>query len=131
MRAGRARQARCRTRTTSAARRTGRISCPVELSLEILGGKWKVVILAHLKERARRFTELRALIPALSDKVLTQRLRDLEALGLVVRHKHGGRGAKSVYQLSAQGRSLEVVLQALYDWGAAMAPALGATIAVR
>lgn len=103
-------------------------SCPVELALEVLGGKWKTVILAHLKERSMRYTELRAVVPALSDKMLTERLRDLEELGLVTREKKGGRGARSLYELTARGRSLSPVLQGLYDWGAAMAGEVGATI---
>lgn len=103
-------------------------SCPVELALEVLGGKWKTVILAYLKERSMRYAELRAQLPALSDKMLTQRLRDLEALGLVVRHKRGGRGAESRYELTSRGRSLSPVLQGLYDWGTKLAPELGAVI---
>jgi DNA-binding HxlR family transcriptional regulator len=55
-----------------------RFGCPVELSLELLGGKWKPVILARLKERPHRYSELRKLIPNLSTKMLSQRLRDLE-----------------------------------------------------
>jgi DNA-binding HxlR family transcriptional regulator len=59
--------------------------CPVELSLQILGGKWKPVIMARLKEKPLRYGELRQAIPPLSDKVLTQRLRDLETQGLIMR----------------------------------------------
>ena len=105
-----------------------RFSCPVEVTLEVLNGKWKTVILAHLKERSMRYTELRALIPSLSDKMLSQRLRDLEELGLVVRHKDGGRGARSHYQLTPRGASLRPVLQSIYDWGESIAAEVGATI---
>src|SRR5262245_30641120 len=107
-----------------------KFSCPVELALEVLGGKWKTVILAYLKQGALHYTELRALIPGLSDKVLTERLRDLEELGLVVRHKSGGRGAPSRYELTGRGKSLGPVLQGLYDWGASIAPEFGATVEV-
>lgn len=103
-------------------------SCPVEVSLAILGGKWKTVILAHLKEGPLRYGELRARIPSLADKVLGQRLRDLEAQGLVSRRKAGRRGSPSTYELTRRGRSLGGVLQALYDWGAEAAPSLGVTI---
>ena len=103
-------------------------SCPVELALEILGGKWKTVILSYLKERSMRYAELRTQLPALSDKMLTQRLRDLEALELVIRHKRGGRGAESRYELTARGRSLSPVLQGLYEWGTQLAPEVGAVI---
>src|SRR5262245_2479824 len=105
-----------------------RFSCPVELALEILGGKWKTVILAYLKQGSLHYAELRALIPRMSDKVLTERLRDLEELGLVVRHKSGGRGAPSLYELTGRGESLGPVLQGLYDWGARIAPEVGATV---
>ena len=106
-------------------------SCGVELTLEIIGGKWKPVILAHLKEGALRYGELRALIPALSDKMLTQRLKELEASGLVRRRKSGGRGARSSYELTSRALSLRAALQALNDWGEAVAGDVGAKIVPR
>jgi DNA-binding HxlR family transcriptional regulator len=60
-----------------------RFGCPVELTLEIRAGKWKPVILAHLKDGALRYGELRACVPRLSDKVLSERLRDLRAVAEV------------------------------------------------
>jgi DNA-binding HxlR family transcriptional regulator len=94
--------------------------CSVELSLELLGGKWKPVILARLKDGPLRYGELRRLIPSLSDKMLSERLTDLQVLGLIepVSEENGG------YRLSARGESLRPVLQALYDWGEAQACAL-------
>ena len=62
--------------------------CPVELSLALLAGKWKPVILSRLKERPYRYSELRKLIPTLSTKMLTERLRDLEVQGFV--NRQGG-----------------------------------------
>jgi DNA-binding HxlR family transcriptional regulator len=105
-----------------------KFSCGVELALDVLGGKWKPVILAHIKQGAVRYSALRALMPALSDKILTQRLSELEELGLVARHKRGGRGAPSSYQLTARGRSLGPALQGLHDWGEQIAEDLGASI---
>jgi DNA-binding HxlR family transcriptional regulator len=105
-----------------------KFSCPVELALEILNGKWKPVILAHLKQGPRRYAELRALIPSLSDKMLAQRLRDLEELGLVQRDKRGGRGAPSSYRLTARASTLRPALQALHDWGECIAGEVGAVI---
>lgn len=105
-----------------------KFGCGVELALEILGGKWKSVILARLKNGKLRYAELRASIPAISDKVLTQRLNDLEELGLVARHKRGGRGAPSSYELTARGKSLAPALEVLYRWGARMAKEVGAVI---
>lgn len=88
--------------------------CPVELSLALLGGKWKPVILARLKDGPLRYSELRRLIPQLSDKMLTERLADLQAQDLVA-HEEGARSGS--YRLSARGESLRPLLQALYDWG--------------
>jgi DNA-binding HxlR family transcriptional regulator len=95
--------------------------CSVELSLELLGGKWKPVILARLKDGPLRYGELRRLIPSLSDKMLSERLADLQAVGLIapVSEEDGGG-----YRLSPRGESLRPVLQALYDWGEAQACAL-------
>lgn len=57
--------------------------CSTEFALEVLGGKWKTVILCYLKVRPLRYGELRQLMPRLSDKVLTQRLRELQSLRLI------------------------------------------------
>jgi DNA-binding HxlR family transcriptional regulator len=91
--------------------------CPVELSLDVLGGKWKPVIMARLKEKPLRYGELRQLIPALSDKVLTERLRDLELRGLVRRDNASAGGKETVYRLTALGETLRPLLDALYAWG--------------
>jgi DNA-binding HxlR family transcriptional regulator len=99
--------------------------CPVELSLQLLGGKWKTVILARLKERPLRYGELRALIPQLSDKVLTERLADLKESGLIER---SGGEREAGYRLSARGESLRPILQALYEWGSVQASALDVSV---
>jgi DNA-binding HxlR family transcriptional regulator len=85
-------------------------SCPVERALDILGGKWRVVILARLKEQSCRYSDLRRLVPGLSQKMLTQRLRELVAEGLVDQRD-------GVYALSPRGESIRPVLQSLYEWG--------------
>jgi DNA-binding HxlR family transcriptional regulator len=104
---------------------SGRLyGCPVELSLDLIGGKWKTVILARLKEASLRYGELRRLIPELSDKVLTQRLRELEEAGFVGRST--GDDAQTRYVLTAHGRSLAPALTALHDWGQAAALEAGA-----
>ena len=103
-------------------------SCGVELALAIVGGKWKPVILAHLKQGPLRYGDLRRLIPGLSDKMLAQRLRELEAFGLVTRRKSGGRGARSVYALTARVQALRPALAALNAWGLKMSADVGATV---
>ncbi len=93
------------------------------------------MILAHLKDGALRYGELRARIPNLSDKVLTERLRDLEDRGLVARQSmaatRGGarRGDRPqvVYCLTKRGNSLRPVLTALYAWGEDASPEMGVT----
>jgi DNA-binding HxlR family transcriptional regulator len=105
-----------------------RYHCPVELALDTLGGKWKSVLLAHLKQGALRYSELRRRVPPrLSDKMLTERLRDLEARGLILRRPERG-SAHVVYALTPRGRSLRPVLQALYDWGEQLARETSVTI---
>src|SRR6516164_5479451 len=99
--------------------------CPVELSLQVLGGKWKPVILARLKEEPLRYGELRKLIPALSDKILTERLRDLEMQGMIYKHKASA--GEIVYRLTPLGETLRPVLDALYRWGEAAADELDVT----
>jgi len=90
--------------------------CPTEFTLAVLDGKWKTVILSYLKERPFRYAELRKLVPRLSDKVLTERLRDLTRSGLVVRRQTAG-GRTTSYTLTEKGRSLGALLQHLYSWG--------------
>lgn len=89
--------------------------CPVEFALDALGGKWKTVILARIKQRPMRYSELRRLIPALSDKMLTQRLADLVEIGFVVLETSPD--GKGRYALTGRGHDLAASLQALHDWG--------------
>ena len=102
-------------------------SCPVELTVDVVGGRWRTVILSRLKEGVHRYGELRRLIPGVSEKMLTQRLSELEADGLVSRRDLGTVPPHVEYDLTDEGRSLAPVLQALYDWGVARAERTGAT----
>ena len=101
--------------------------CPVELALDFVGGKWKTLILAWLKEAPHRYGDLRARLPGISDKMLTERLKDLERLELVEKRLPAGESA-TVYQLTERGESLRPVLDALYQWGAMVAPELPTTL---
>jgi DNA-binding HxlR family transcriptional regulator len=103
-------------------------SCPVELAVDVIGGRWRTVILSQLKEGVHRYGELRRRIPGVSEKMLTQRLRELEADGLVSRRDLGTVPPHVEYDLTEEGRSLAPVLQALYDWGAARAERTGQTV---
>ncbi len=105
-----------------------RYNCPVEFALSRLGGKWKVVLLATLKSGPHRYAELRAAVPGLSDKVLTERLAELVDSGLVERNKRGKRGAPSSYCLSKRAERLRPALEALYRWGLDEARLAGAVL---
>ncbi|MFJ4651256.1 winged helix-turn-helix transcriptional regulator [Nocardia sp. NPDC088792] len=94
-----------------------RYYCPVEVTVELIGGKWKPVILAHLKEGVRRYGELRRLMAGTSEKMLIQQLRDLEADGLVRRTVFDTVPPQVEYDLTDEGWSLVPVLTALYEWG--------------
>jgi len=96
-------------------------ACPVELALDVLGGKWRAVLLAHLKEGPQRYSDLRRLAPRMSEKMLTQRLHELCDRGLITRR--GG-----TYRLTRRGASARSVLNALYDWGTLIAPDVDARI---
>lgn len=102
--------------------------CPTEFTLDVLGGKWKTVILCYLKVRPCRYSELRQLVPKLSDKVLTERLQELCAAGLVVREKKRGTKGSEVYVLTAKGNSLRQLLTDLYKWGVANAKDFGVKV---
>jgi len=96
---------------------TKRFGCASEFTLRILGGKWKTAILCLLKEgKALRFGQLRTFLPRVSDKVLTERLKELEALGLIAKSASSGSPSRH-YRLTERGESLRVVLTAIYQWG--------------
>ena len=96
-------------------------TCPVELALDVLGGKWRAVILAHIKEGAVRYADLRRRIPRMSEKMLTQRLRELVATGLVTQRA-------GTYQLTARGHRARAALEALHAWGESLVAELGVRI---
>ena len=92
--------------------------CPVGITLEMIGGKYKALILWHLSDRILRFSELKKLIPGATPKMLTQQLRELEAHKLVHREVYPIIPPKVEYSLTELGHSLMPVLVAMRDWGA-------------
>jgi len=92
--------------------------CPVEATLELIGGKYKALILWHLSEKTLRFSELKKLLPTATAKMLTQQLRELEADKLLHREVFPVIPPKVEYSLTELGRSLMPVLVAMRDWGA-------------
>lgn len=92
--------------------------CPVEATLELIGGKYKALILWHLSEGTLRFSELRKLITSATPKMLTQQLRELEAQALIYREVFPVIPPKVEYSLTELGKSLMPILVAMRDWGA-------------
>ncbi|MDH6561327.1 winged helix-turn-helix transcriptional regulator [Bacillus sp. TBS-096] len=90
----------------------------VEATLEVIGGKWKCVILCHLTHGKKRTSELKRLMPNITQKMLTQQLRELESDGVINRIVYEQVPPKVEYELSEYGQSLERILNALCDWGA-------------
>ena len=93
-------------------------NCPVEATLELIGGKYKALILWHLFESKLRFSELRKLLKNATPKMLTQQLRELEANDLIHREVFPVVPPKVEYSLTEAGRSLLPILVAMRDWGA-------------
>lgn len=91
--------------------------CPVNTTLEIIGGKWKVLILYHLLPETRRFNELQRLLPDITQRMLTLQLRELEGAGIVHREVYPQVPPKVEYSLTAFGRTLTPVIQAMHEWG--------------
>jgi DNA-binding HxlR family transcriptional regulator len=91
--------------------------CAVEATLSLIDGKWKGVVLWHLFQGTLRFNEIRRKLPNVTQRMLTNQLRDLEAAGLVVRKVYPEVPPKVEYSLSARGRTLQPVIMALKTWG--------------
>jgi len=92
-------------------------NCPVEATIALIGGKYKAVILWHLIENKKRFSELKRLIPKATEKMLAQQLRDLEKDGLVIRTVYPVVPPKVEYSLSDFGKSIIPVLDSMCSWG--------------
>ncbi|OMF21457.1 transcriptional regulator [Paenibacillus sp. FSL H8-0548] len=89
----------------------------VEATLEVIGGKWKCIILCHLTHGLKRTSELKRLIPEITQKMLTQQLRELEEDGIIDRIVYNQVPPKVEYQLSEYGQSLRSILDSLSAWG--------------
>lgn len=94
-------------------------NCPVEATLSLVGGKYKPLILWHLRQGALHYMELQRLIPQSTPKMLAQQLRALEAHGMVRREVIPETPPRTLYSLTDFGKSFLPVLNAMCDWGAA------------
>ncbi|HHX2537797.1 TPA: winged helix-turn-helix transcriptional regulator [Neisseria subflava] len=91
--------------------------CPVVNTLDIIGGKWKVLILYYLNEETRRFNELQRLLAGITQRMLTLQLRELENDGIVHREVYPQVPPKVEYSLTEFGRTLMPVIEAMHRWG--------------
>jgi DNA-binding HxlR family transcriptional regulator len=91
--------------------------CPVKLTADIIGGKWKPMILFYLEGGTRRFGQLQKLIPGLTKKMLTQHLRELEHDEIVHRKVYAVVPPKVEYSLTRHGESLKPILKLMSTWG--------------
>ena len=92
--------------------------CPVATAVALVGGKWKLLIIRNLRVRPWRFNELRRDLEGVSQKVLTDSLRQLEADGLVIRRDYGENPPRVEYGLTELGQKILPILDALADFGA-------------
>jgi DNA-binding HxlR family transcriptional regulator len=92
-------------------------ACWAELTLNVVGGRWKVPILFHLAEGPKRFSELKRCIEGVTQKMLTQQLREMEEDRVVNRKVFAEVPPRVEYSLTAMGKSLEPVVEAMCRWG--------------
>jgi DNA-binding HxlR family transcriptional regulator len=95
--------------------------CPVQVTLDVIGGRWKTLALYHLRGGTRRFNELRRLMPGVTQRVLTATLRELERDGVVHREIFAEVPPRVEYSMTPLGRSLHPILEAMAAWGASRA----------
>lgn len=97
--------------------------CSVEATLDLIGGKWKGVILHHLMEETMRFSAFRRRMPNVTQRMLTNQLRELENDGLITRTIYPEVPPRVEYRLTERGQSLRPIIAALRAWGEVHAPA--------
>ena len=91
--------------------------CPVASTVQLIGNKWKLLIIRNLLKGAQRFTELKKGVPGISQKVLTDNLRSLESDGIVYREVFAEVPPKVIYSLTEIGQSLLPIINAMAEWG--------------
>lgn len=93
------------------------VICPVETTIQLIGGKYKAIILWHLMQSTLRYSELHKRMPNATDKMLAQQLRELEKDGLINRTVYPVVPPKTEYSLTDFGKTLSPILDAMCDWG--------------
>ncbi|GGB04678.1 hypothetical protein GCM10011491_35960 [Brucella endophytica] len=104
--------------------------CAVEAAISLIDGKWKCVVLFHLLGGTMRFNEIRRQVPGVTQRMLTNQLRELEEDGLVERKVYAQVPPKVEYSLSPLGRSIGPILMALKEWGDANISRFGKPVTV-
>lgn len=94
-----------------------RINFPIDVTLMLIGGKWKCAILCHLLDGAKRTGELRRMMFGITQKVLTEQLRELEQDGLIRKTSTPGKVPRVEYAVTTAGESLRQVIEAMCSWG--------------
>jgi len=92
--------------------------CTVEAALDVIGGKWKPIILWHLKDNVLRFNELQKGLPGVNSKMLTKQLRELEGDGVIRRKVYAEVPPRVEYTITEFGKTVLPILEALCTWGA-------------
>ena len=93
------------------------IKCPVETAVDVLSGKWKILILWYLRKEKKRFNELEKMLPNTTQKMLIQKLRELEKDEIIERTVYPVVPPKVEYSLTPYGKTLLPILKLLYGWG--------------
>lgn len=109
---------------------TRNYNCLVEATADIIGGKWKTVILYYLLEKPRRFNELKRLLSDISQRILTQQLRELEHDGIIHREIYKEIPPRVEYSLTDFGTSLKPIILLMLTWGEQYMEQFGGTRAV-
>src|SRR2546426_4393357 len=91
--------------------------CPAEITLSVVGGRWKTLILWQLFQGTKRFSELQRAMDGITQKMLTQQLREMEKDGLVHREVYPQVPPRVEYSLTSLGESLKLVIAAMCEWG--------------
>lgn len=91
-------------------------TCSLGLTIDLIGGKWKLMILWYLMEESKRFTELKNAIPNITQKILTEQLRELESSNIISRKVYATVPPKVEYSMTKYGESLTPIIKNLCDW---------------
>ena len=91
--------------------------CPMQIAMSKIDGKWKIIILAYISQNENRFSLLKKRIPSITDKMLSQQIRELEDDGLLVRKIYPEIPPRVEYSLTKDAKSLIPALEMIYEWG--------------